>query len=303
MTWANKAKGGSSTTEGVIADYVFMDRFPFGDDENEKPKKGKKDSDGDESIYMLLSLRPDGVDEGDEEAYVKRSLYLGSSKYLVIEDEGKTLASSDDDGTPRLYEGGEVFKFIESLETAGFPAEARFPDITEEKKINFEGMLGWRIRVVNEIDVEATKKLGKRKVTAGKHKGKEFNRTYTKVTKVFGEDEVKAEGGKPNGKIKTSKSKKDEDADAEQYTVESPSVSKKAADKFLLALIEAQPKETLPKKDIALQITRYATSVKMDRSERDAMRAFIVADDFAYIDDAAEREVVEVDKKGVISAA
>jgi hypothetical protein len=33
------------------------------------------------------------------------------------------------------------------------------------------------------------------------------------------------------------------------------------------------------------------------------MRAFIVADDFAYIDDAAEREVVEVDKKGVISAA
>ena len=47
MAWSEKAKGGSSTTEGVIADYVFMDRFPFGDDED-KPKKGKKSSDDSE---------------------------------------------------------------------------------------------------------------------------------------------------------------------------------------------------------------------------------------------------------------
>lgn len=300
MGWSDKAKAGSSSTEGVITDYVFMDRFPFGeDDEKPKGKKGK-DTEGGENIYMLLTIRPDGVDEGDEESYNKRSLYLGSGKFLAIEDDGKTIVSNDDDGTPRLYEGGEVFKFIESLEAAGFPAEARFPDINDEKKINFEGMINWRVRLVNEIDEEATKKLGKRKVTSGKHKGKEFNRTFTKVTKVFGEAEEVPAKGKGKSKVST-KSKKDEEADDDAD--ETPSVSKKAADKFLLALISEQPKETLAKKDIALAITRYAASIKMDKSERDAMRAFIVADDFSYIDGAEEREVVTVDKKGVISAA
>src|SRR6185369_4021870 len=116
-----------------------------------------------DNIYMLLEITPDGADEPN-----KRSLYLGSGQFLKIEDDGKTLVSADEDGAPRLYDQGEVFKFIDSLEREGFPAESRFPDPTEEKKINFEGMIGWRIRLVNEVDEEATKKLGKRKVTKGK---------------------------------------------------------------------------------------------------------------------------------------
>jgi hypothetical protein len=293
MGWSDKAKsGGGSSTEGVIVDYTFMDEFPFGD--------GKSKKSDNDNIYLLLVIRPDGVEDGDEESYNKRSLYLGSGQYLRIEDEGKTLVSSDDEGTPRLYDQGEVFKFIESLEAAGFPAESRFPDPTEEKKINFEGMIGWRIRVVNEIDEEATKEYGKRKVTKGKHKGKEFNRTYTKVTKVFGEEEAPTKGGKSTKSTKSTKSAKDEDADEDNDT---PTVSNKVADKFLLALIGAQPKEQIEKSALALAITRYAAKTKMDEDERNALRSHIVEDDYAYIDDAAEREVIEVSKKGVITAA
>ncbi len=285
MGWSDKAKAGQGSTEGVITDYAFMDTFPFGD--------GDKDDDND-NIYMLLEVTPDGADEPN-----KRSLYLGSGQYLKIEDDGKTLVSSDDDGTPRLYDGGEVFKFIESLEAAGFPAESRFPDINEEKKINFEGMIGTRIRVVNEIDEEATKKFGKRKVTKGKHKGKEFNRTFTKVTKVFDvADEAPAKGKKTSTKVNT-KGKKAEVADDDEDEV--PAISNKVADKFLVALVKAQPKGTLDKTGLALAISRYAQKIKMDTDDRDAMRSHLVADEYAAVVDAAEREVVELSKKGIIS--
>lgn len=301
MGWSDKAKsGGGSATEGVIQDYVFMDEFPFGDGEGKKSSKKS-----DDNIYLLLTIRPDGVEADDEESLTKRSLYLGSGTYLRIEDEGKSLVSSDDDGTPRLYDQGEVFKFIESLEAAGFPAESKFPDPEEEKKINFEGMIGWRIRLVNEIDEEATKTYGKRKVTKGKHKGKEFNRTYTKVTKVFGEDEAapakgaKAKGSAAKSTAKGKAAKEEVDEDAE----ETPAISNKVADKFLLAVIKAQPKEQVDKAALALAITRYASKTKMDNDERDALRSHIVEDDFAYIDDAAEREIVEVSKKGIVTVA
>lgn len=289
MGWSDKAKASGGSTEGVITDYSFMDTFPFGD--------GEKDDD--DNIYMLLEVTPDGADEPN-----KRSLYLGSGQFLKIEDDGKTLVSSDDEGTPRLYDGGEVFKFIESLEAAGFPAESRFPDINEEKKINFEGMIGTRVRVVNEIDAEATKKFGKRKVKKGKHKGKEFNRTYTKVTKVFEVGDGDEKPAKKNASAKAKagaakgKTKKGDDEEDEQ-----PAVSVKAADKFLKALIGAQPKKTLDKGGLALAITRYAAKTKMDTDDRDVMRNHLVADDFAYIADAAEREVVTLSKKGVIGLA
>lgn len=284
MAWTDKAKAGAGATEGVITDYSFMDTFPFGD--------GDKDDDND-NIYMLLEVTPDGADEPN-----KRSLYLGSGQYLKITDKGKSLESSDEDGTPRLYDQGEVFKFIESLEAAGFPAEARFPD-PSEGKINFEAMIGTRIRVTNEIDEEATKKFGKRKVTKGKHKGKEFNRTYTKVTKVFEvADEAPAKSKATNAKASKAAAK-DDDGDDD----ETPTVTKKQLDKFIVAVIEAQPKSSVEKSGLALAITRYAAKQKMDNGERDALRNAIIADEFAYIDDAVEREVLAATKKGVLTVA
>lgn len=289
MAWSEKAKAGSGSSEGTITDYSFLPYFPFDEDQEE----------GD-NIYMLLEITPDGADEP-----TKRSLYLGSGQFLKIEDDGKTLVSSDDDGVPRLYDQGEVFKFIASLEEAGFPAEARFPDIAEEKKINFEAMIGWRVRVTNEIDEEATKKLGKRKVTKGKHKGKEFNRTYTKVTKVFGEAEAtkpaKAEKAKGSAAAKGGKATKPADDEDED---EAPAVNKKAAVKFLKALLEGAKNGAIEKSGLPLAITRQAAKDKMDTEDRDALRKYLTDEDNLVA--LAEDGVIEFDpasKKQVISLA
>jgi hypothetical protein len=290
MSYADKAKSGTGSSEGVITDYSFTDVFPFGDSD----AKGD-----DDNIYLLLEVTPDGADEPN-----KRSLYLGSGQFLRIEDDGKTLVSSDDDGSPRLYEGGEVFKFIESLEAAGFPAESRFPDITEEKKINFEGMVDYgRVRIVNEIDEEATKKFGKRKVKKGKHKGKEFNRTFTKVTKFWAPGEEPEGGAKASkGATKTStKATKAEPEDTDDEATEA--VSNKIADRVMAGILEATKNNSIKVVDIALAVTRYASNKanKIDTDVRDTLRTQLASKD--WLSDAADRDVVAYDaKKGVVSA-
>lgn len=332
MGYADKAKaGGGGAIEGEIMDYTFMDTFPFGEGESE---------DGD-NIYMLLVLRKDGVEEGDDENYDKRALYLGSGKFLKIEEDGKTLVSTDDDGTPRLYDGGEVFKFIASLEEAGFPAESRFPDPSEEKVIDFRAMIGTRVRVSNEVDKDSQLAIGKKKlgkkaanatedeileagkrlVTKGKHKGKKFNRTYTKVTKVLdvpdedGGNKAKAKAGakagsksnKASGKAnaKAARNDDDDEGDDEDDDAEESSLSTKQADKLLLAVLKKKGKNgSMEKSALPLAITRYIAETKGDTDERDALRK-LVADE-EWLTEAAERGTIEFDassKKQLVTVA
>ncbi len=312
MGWSEKAKaGGGGSVEGVITDYTFMDTFPFAGDDNNDSKDG-------DNVYMLLEVTVDGADEP-----VQRSLYLGSGQYLQIDEDGKVLKSTDDDGTPRLYDQGEVFKFIASLEEAGFPAEARFPDPEEEKVIDLRAMIGTRVRIANEVDEEATKKYGKRKVKKGKHKGKEFNRTYTKVTKVLalpdedgGSNKAKAKAGAKAGskvsKAKASKAKAaDEDADGDEDEDEDePSISNKQADKMLVAVLKKQGKnDSIDKAGLPLAITRYFAATKgkgavTSEEERDALRRLVSDED--WLTEAAERGAIEFDassKKQLVTAA
>lgn len=312
MGYTDKVKGGGGgSVEGEIVDYTFMDTFPFADDDADEKEN--------DNIYLLLVLRPDGVDEDDEENFTKRSLYLGSGKFLRIEEDGKTLVSSDDDGTPRLYDQGEVFKFVASLEEAGFPAEARFPDPEEEKVIDLRAMLGTRVRLANEVDEEATKKYGKRKVTKGKHKGKEFNRTYTKVTKVLEipdeENKKKAKAGakagtkssKTSGKSASkAKAKDEDDEDDEDEDEEESSLTTKQADKLLLAVLNGKQGKngSIARGDLALAITRHYSATKGKDSERNALRSLVVDED--WLTEAADRGSIEFDassKKQLVTAA
>jgi hypothetical protein len=307
MGWSEKAKaGGGGSVEGVITDYTFMDTFPFASDDND-------DSKDNDNVYMLLEITVDGADEP-----VQRSLYLGSGQYLQIEEDGKVLKSTDDDGTPRLYDQGEVFKFIASLEEAGFPAEARFPDPEEEKVIDLRAMIGTRVRIANEVDEEATKKFGKRKVKKGKHKGKEFNRTYTKVTKVLalpdeGGNKAKAKAGaKAGSKVSKAKASKATAADegAEGDDEEESSLTTKQADKMLVAVLKKQGKnDSIDKAGLPLAITRYFAATKgkgaiTSEEERDALRRLVSDED--WLAEAAERGAVEFDassKKQLVTAA
>lgn len=332
MGYADKAKAGSGgAIEGEIMDYTFMDTFPFGEGDGDK-------KDGD-NIYMLLVLRKDGVEEGDEENYDKRSLYLGSGQFLTIEEDGKVLKSSDDDGTPRLYEGGEVFKFIASLEEAGFPADARFPDISEEKVIDFRAMIGTRVRLSNEVDRESQLAIGKKKlgkkaanateeeimeagkrlVTKGKHKGKKFNRTYSKVTKVLDvpdeDNKAKAKAGakagaKSNkstgkGSKAASRDEDDDDDNDDEDEDEDSSLTNKQADKLLLAVLKKKGKNgSIEKSALPLAITRFIAETKGDTAERDALRKLVSDED--WLTEAAERGTIEFDassKKQLVTVA
>src|SRR5689334_5726100 len=134
-TWASKAKsGGGSTVEGKITDQYFTNYFPLADDQEAQ-----------DSIYWTIEVESDGADEP-----VKKSMYLGSGKFLIICDADGEPVEADDDGliqgvilkggeegevdeeaVPRLYDQGNVYKFIASAEEVGFPAETKFPDPNE----------------------------------------------------------------------------------------------------------------------------------------------------------------------------
>ena len=246
--WAEKAKsGGSKRIEGKVVEQYWSNTFPFGESEP-----------GD-NLYWVLKILPEGADT-DAEPEVK-ALYLGSGQYLRIVDEdgedveadddgaisGPVLMSTDEDGSPRIYDQGEVMSFILSLEELGFPADTRFPDPSTEKKIDLRGILGTRLIIGDEIDRASqikvgrdrlAKKLGpakaakatedecleagKRQVTKGKHKGKSFNLTHVVCLKVVevpdaeGDDDApkkgkKAKAEKVEPKAAGKKKAKDED--------------------------------------------------------------------------------------------
>jgi hypothetical protein len=180
-------KGGGgflNNVDGVISGYEFTDEFggePF--------KAGKVN--GKErfhSLYFVLSARVDGADED-----VTTTLFVGGADDFNVEEDGHTL-------TP-VEEGRELgantpfAKLITSLVEAGFP-ETNLP----EDAINFESIIGTRVRFVQRTDVEGTKKLGKRK---DKKTGKEYDRQDLVIDQVYslpGTETAKAapaKAGKP----------------------------------------------------------------------------------------------------------
>ena len=123
MGWMEKVKAGGGRLdgmEGAITNYNFEDSTEY------------------DQIQLTFEVTADGADDPTFGGY----LYLGSNKFLVIEEDGKVLVSSDENGTPNLYEKGEAYQFLSSLEEAGFPAEARFEDPGETGRIDLRPHAG-----------------------------------------------------------------------------------------------------------------------------------------------------------------
>jgi hypothetical protein len=186
-----KPGGFLNNVDGMITGYEFTTEFP-GADPN-RPKKSDFNS-----LYFVLSVRQDGADED-----VTTTLWGGSADDFEISDDGKTITPIDGRGL-----GGttDVARFIESLCVGGFP-ETNLPEDT----INFEAIIGTRVRF---IQVPQTDKNGKplmRKATSGKYKGKEFPQTATQVSHVLDLPKVAAKSNgksaKPNGKAAVVTSK------------------------------------------------------------------------------------------------
>src|SRR6266404_4642278 len=133
--------------DAVITGYVFTDEFngkPFQPGKDPKTKKDKF-----HSLYFVLSARADGAEED-----VTTTLFAGGFEDFEVSDDGHTLTPVEDG---RELGGGTAFaKLLTSLVEAGFPETN-----LSETEINYEPIIGTRVRFVQRVDAEATKKLGK----------------------------------------------------------------------------------------------------------------------------------------------
>lgn len=176
-------KGGGgflNGVDGVISDYQFTDEFngvPF--KAGKDPKSGKERF---HSLNVLLSVRVDGATED-----VTTTLFAGGADDFEVEDDGHTIVPVEDGRELRANTAWG--KFIISLVASGFP-EAMLP----EDAINYEPIIGTRSRFEQVVNVEDTKKLGKKKDLKT---GKEYDRKDLLITQVY---DLAKPATKSNGK-------------------------------------------------------------------------------------------------------
>lgn len=246
-----KAGGGFlNNVDGVLQDYEFTTEFPGGEG-----KKSKKKNSDFTALYFVLTVAVDGVDDP-----AVTTLFVGSADDFEIENDGKTLTPVDE--TSGLRQNSDFYKFINSLVEAGFP-ESSLP----EDEINFEAILGSRVRLVQQVDEEATARLGKKKSKDGK---KEYSRTWLKVASVAA---LPGKGGKATGKADSKGKSKGKAAEADDEEDEVTTL----ATESLLALLKKAPKNTILKKKLPVQIMNQ---VGAKHPQREAVRKMVTSDDF-----------------------
>lgn len=241
-----KAGGGFlNNVDGVIVNYEFTTEFP-----GYSGKASKKKSDFN-PLYCVLSAQIDGADDP-----AVTTLFVGSADDFEIEDDGKTLVPVDKDGG--LRQNSDFSYFIDSLVKAGFP-ETNLPD----DAINFEAIIGTRVRFVQERDEETTKRLGKKKSKNGK---KEYDRTRLKVANVYALPDAKS-GSKAKSKA----------ADADNDDIAT------LATQSLVALLKKSPGKKLLKKKLPVGIINQIGNKHPNRNE---IKDMVVSDEFLSNDDA-----------------
>lgn len=236
-----KAGGGFlNNVDGLLEDYEFTDEFPGAN-------KSKKKSDFN-ALYCVLTVAVDGADESSQ-----TTLFVGSADDFEIEDNGKTLVPVDESGG--LRSNSDFAFFIDSLVKAGFP-ESNLPD----DKINYESILGTRVRLVQERDEETTKRLGKKKSKDGK---KEYDRTRLKVSNVLGL------AGKGSSKAAAPAKGKAADADDDDIN--------EIATQALVALLKKSPGKKILKKKLPVQIINQVGAKHPQRTE---IKDLVTSDEF-----------------------
>lgn len=263
-----KSGGFLNNVDGCITSYEFTDEFPGGDG---KPRKGKSDF---HSLFCVLSARVDGADED-----VTTTFFVGDADAFEIEDDGHTLMPVEESNNIGANTGWG--KFIQSLVDAGFP-EA---DLSETD-INFEPIIGWRVRFIQRVDVETTKRLGKRKSKDGK---REFDRTDVVVDVVYGPPEETKSAGKSvkaTKGVSTGKAGKDTNDVAE------------LAIKTLVGILGDQKDNSLPKSKVSMKVLQ----VLLKHPQREEVRTLLNNDEFLESQDMPWAYDAS-DKKGVIALA
>ena len=270
-------KGGGflNDVDGEITNYEFTTEFPGGG--------GKRKSKSDfNALYSVLSVRVDGADED-----VETTFFVGSADEWEISDDGKTLTG---DGNLQSTIGWGLF--IASLVEHGFPEN----DLPEDE-VNFEAIIGWRVRFVQQTNERATAKYGKRKAKKGKG---EYDRTDVVVSQVYDQQAAKGSRSKATTRPTGARS-----ATSSRATAVTPTTSRSSskpngrvkevdltddADALLIEILEGKDGE-IKRKGLTMEVTKR----RMKDPNRDALRDLIFSDD--YLTGAEERGLIGYDQK------
>lgn len=270
---AVKSGGGFwNNVDGVFASYEFTTTPPG------EQKKGKKGAD--EWVYFVPSVQIDGAD--DE---TSQHLFVGGVERYTISDDGQELSDADG-GNVSIGATTPAGKFLISVLDAEPELEGEFPDVEGGEPLNFNALVGRRIRLKQEVDVEGTKKRGKRKVVTKGGKTVEYDRTDTIVIAVYPADAKAGKGGKATAGKPAGKSGGKEKADP----------IRDKADKAVLDLMEAavtkkNPNGTIPTSSLSVGVLKALSS----DSDKSKVRTLVLDD--AYVTGAAERGIFQYDEK------
>jgi hypothetical protein len=176
--------------DGRITDYQLTDQFngePFVPGKMPSYDNPTKKIDKPHDLNVLLSVRVDGAEE-DTVTTLKAASDFDTWK---VSDDGHEVIGIDGDGNEMPDKGfgaGSAFsKFVTSLckpasGGQGFPEE-RFP----EDRLNWDVMIGTRVRFIQQVDEARTKKFGQK---ANKKTGKAYDRKDLVVDEVYELPEV-----------------------------------------------------------------------------------------------------------------
>lgn len=296
-------KGGGgflNNVDGLIVDYRFTTEPDFG---KEAPARQRKEDDV-TPLWVELTVRQDGQEKTES-----THLYAGAADDFVISEDGKTLSPASDDA---MLWGGTAF--LQLYGSLCDNAEEGFdPDVEAGQDLNFEHIIGARVRFVQVKDEDAMKRAAKK---AGQSKGKinaqgqklgkdkkyydirtlQVSEVYSLGNEVDAPAPAAAKGkagrptqGQVKGSTKTTSPSKTAKGDGDIAEF---------AEVTLLQLIGASKTKSLKKSDLNLAVTRKL--VNGDEDQREAVRIFLTTE--ANLKALAESGSISYDK-GVITAA
>jgi len=269
-------KGGGgflNNVDGVIAGYRFTDEF-----NGEAFVPGKVNGkDKFHSLFMEISIRLDNATEDE-----MQNLFAGNYEDYEVSDDGLTLAAAGG-GECSIGLNTPAGKFITSLVEKGFP-EANLSD--DEESINFEPVLGTRVRFVQEVVIGKDGKPRKRIAKKGKFKGREFDDTTTVIGQVY---DLPGKAGKKGAAATSGKKGKAADADEDD---DSDEAIETLASETLVDIVKAN-KGKMAKEKLSMAILQKL----MKHPSREAVRKLLKSDDFLEKENGWDYNA----KKGVVT--
>lgn len=250
--------------------------------EYEFSPKGPGEKKAGDWVYLVPTVREDGKDKD-----TNQHLFLGGVKNYEISKDGQSVTSIDENSGEALEMttyGAKTpaGRFLDTLLENGFP-EDELPDLGAGEALNLEAIVGYRIRLVQEVDVEGTKKRGQR---VDEKTGKKYDRTNTVVAAVYGNDDAPAKGTGAKTAVKGPKGiKADKGADA----------LAKQTDDAVIAVIEGNV--TKANKTGATPVAKLSMGVFriVKGDNKDAVRKLVNSDD--YVAEAVARGAFKYDEE------